>query len=146
MQNNQLKIELVHALNLERHGYSHPEAVYFALEQAQAEICHATHSSPGATFSVGSNMLQSLVINQNEMDLTNHSEHIMNSLLRYSDSEVHPDRIVHFNFGSGDKMVETYTFKNCNIDCGSISISCFAIATLYLDSHPILSVVFAPVH
>lgn len=146
MQNNQLKTELVQGLNLEYHGYSHPEAVYFALEIAQAEICNDTHSSPGTTFSIGSNMLQCLTVNQAEIDLSSHNENIMNSLLQHSNSGIHPDGIVHFNFGSGDKMVEISTFKNCNIVCGLFSISSFAIATLYLDTRPLLSVVFAPIY
>ena len=131
MQNNHhLKPELVHGLNLEHHGYSHPEAVVIALESAQAEICNDTRTVPGQTFSVGSNMLQCLTVPQVDLGLVDNYQNISNSLFRYSESGIYPDRIVHFNFGSGDKMVEISTFRNCDIVSGTNSIPCFAIATL----------------
>ena len=144
MQYNPLKPELVSALNLEQHGYTHPEAVLIALESAQHELCQPFNLAPDDVFSIGANILQILSSVQDNVVLTNNdSNTIYNSLLQYVESGVHPDRIAHFNFGSGDKMVGISTFDNLAMQFDRISVPRFSIATLFLESHPILSVVFA---
>ena len=147
MQYNPLKPELVTALNLESHGYSHPEAVLLALESAQHELCQEFGLTPDAIFSLEDNILQILSRPQTNIVMSvQDSNLILNNLLQYVNTGVHPDRIVHFNFSSGDKMVGISTYANLSIQHGSFNIPCFSLATLYLDTHPILSVVFALIH
>ena len=147
MQNNILKPELVHALNLENHGYTHPEAVFLALETAQDELCAHTGLTPGSTFSIGNHILQSLIVPQANMVLNSEQQnHIIQALLQYDQSGVFPDRIVHFYFANGDRMVVISTYRNGDFGLDGFHIPCFSIATLYLDNHIVLSVVFAPFH
>ena len=147
MQNNPLKTELVNALNLESHGYTHPEAVLIALESAQHELSNELGLIPGQVFSLGNNILQILNRPQFNLGLTNeNSELLTNSLLQYVNTGVHPDRIVHFNFCSGDKMVGISIFSSRELQFGGFTVPCFALATLYLDNHSILSVVFAHIN
>lgn len=144
MQYNPLKPELVSALNLEHHGYTHPEAVLLALESAQYELCHIFNLVPDAVFSIGNNILQVLSHDQDNIVLNNNTSNIIfNNLLQYADSGAHPDRIAHFNFSSGDKMVGISTFDNLALQFDSYSVPRFSIATLFLETHPILSVAFA---
>ena len=147
MQNNILKPELVHALNLEHHGYTHPEAVLLALETAQDEICTFTGLIPGSTFSLGNHILQSLSVPQANLVINMEQQNnIMSTLLQYDQSGVFPDRIVNFHFASGDRMVVISTYRNGNFGLDGFNIPCFSIATLYLANHTVLSVVFAPFH
>ena len=148
MQNNPpLKPELVQLLNLEHHGYTHPEAVLVALEVAQADFVKDTNSSPGNVFSLGNIILQCMTRSNNNINLSDvDAEHVRTVLLQYENSGVFPDRIVHFNFSTGDKMVAISTFSNCSLNVGAYIIPCFATATLYLETQTILSVVFAHFH
>ena len=147
MQYVPLKPELVSALNLEQLGYTHPEAVLLALESAQHELCHDLELNPGDVFSLGNNILQVFSTAQANVNLTeNDSQLICDSLLQYVNTGAHPARIAHFNFCSGDKMVGISTFTNMTLDINGFSVPCFAHATLYLENHSILSVVFAHIN
>lgn len=147
MQNNPLKPELVQMLNLEHHGYTHPEAVLVALEAAQADLARAAGLVPGPIFSIGNIILQSLHTSNTNINLSPDDKDLfINELLQYEKSVRFPDRIVHANFSSGDKMVETATYQDCSLEMGSFTVPKFSRSTLYLGHHNLLSVVFVHIH
>ena len=76
----------------------------------------------------------------------NTSVRMAHALLHYSAENRVPDRIIHFNYHSGQNMVRTHTFENCDVIIDGVSAPCFSIATLSLDNHDLLSVIFARFH
>ena len=144
---SQLQRELVDALQLEQLGVEHPEAVYIALEHAQEELCYATGYEPGQTFSVENTHMQCYNLPNNITQLNETDRlRLIHSILHYTAQDRNPDRIVHFYHHSGQNMVRTHTYENCDVSIGAITVPCFSIATLSLHDQAFLSVIFARVH
>ena len=140
---NSLKTELITLLDLANRGYSHPDAVVLALEAAQGEICLYTGFEPHKIFSLENTYLQCLSTDPgaNINDQDGHT--LCNNILQYTAQNRIADRIVQFNFHSGDNMVTTSTYEYCQISVGAYTVPCFSVAALFLENRPILSVIFA---
>ena len=142
---NVLKTELVNMLELEALGFQYPEVIILALEAAQNELCLDTGFEPCVVFNMGQYLLQTVVINNNPIINNNQADLVKNALLAHMAQNRIPGRIVTFNYRSGDRMVETSTFEHCNLNVGSCTVPCFSSATLYLDNHSVLTILFARV-
>ena len=143
---SQLPRDLVEALQLEQRGVEHPGAIITALEFAHEELSSETRFEPRQFFSVENTILQAYNLPNRVIQLQeNDGLRIIHNLLHFVAHNRNPNRVIHFNYHSGQTMVAIHTFNDCNTGITGASVSSFSIATLFLDDHDLLSVIFAHV-
>ena len=143
---NTLKDELVDALQLERRGFIAVESVLLGLEYAQHEIMTQQDTVPKEVHDFNNDIiLQTLLVDTNMTQLTEEQKiQLVDSCLTHVRSNVIIDKIMTFRYSNGTKMVDVHQYHHCTAlpIVQSLAIQRFIIATVYLSSRPVLSVLF----
>ena len=139
---------MVELLQLDQRGFIAIEEVLLGLEYAQREIMTLQETVPKMAHDLNNDIiLQILLVNTNTVQFAeNQRLEIAERCLNHVQSNVIIDKIMTFRYANGTKMVDVHQYHRCNLAVSSVqslAVRSFTIATLYLSSRPVLSVLFA---
>ena len=143
-----LQEDLISCLQLEQRGVVAIESVLLGMEFAQQETMALQDTVPSGVHDFDNDIvLQTLLVSTNNIQFTDTQyTEIADRCLTHVRSDAIISKITTFRYANGTKMVDVHQYHACNFSLPSIqslAVRSFTVATLYLSSRPVLSVLFA---
>ena len=145
---NTLQANLIDALQLQQRAFDAVESALIGLEFAQRELIALQDTVPSTVHDLNNDViLQTLLVSTNAMQFNNEQYvEIAGRCLDHVRTGVIISKITTFRYRDGSKLVDVHQYHSCNLPLPSVqslAVRSFTVATLYLSSRPMLSVIFA---